>query len=340
MTTANPKISIIIPMYNVEKYLKQSLDSAINQTLKDIEIIIIDDCSTDNSLALAQDYAKNDKRIVVLSQEFNQGQGIARNKALDIASGEYIMFLDPDDWFEIDACEKAYNQISTNNNEIVFFNLYSWKERNGKLGKRKPADTRLKPFEQIKTNPHINLCELKTNFIHSSWVWAQIYSRKFLNDNNVRFSNDRFAEDVPFFIKACVYSQDVSILDEPLYNYRKKIGTAVINYFEYSESILSAKEKARKIILESGKMEQFWQHYIVYEIGSDALHFKNFAKGNKKIRKDLFKNIKNKFLDIQANTSKEILKKSSAYWDFKLILECNSYEEYKIKRFFKKIFKN
>ena len=150
MTTANPKISIIIPMYNVEKYLKQSLDSAINQTLKDIEIIIIDDCSTDNSLALAQDYAKNDKRIVVLSQEFNQGQGIARNKALDIASGEYIMFLDPDDWFEIDACEKAYNQISTNNNEIVFFNLYSWKERNVKLGKRNLSDTRLKPFKEIK----------------------------------------------------------------------------------------------------------------------------------------------------------------------------------------------
>ena len=340
MTTANPKISIIIPMYNVEKYLKQSLDSAINQTLKDIEIIIIDDCSTDNSLALAQDYAKNDKRIVVLSQEFNQGQGIARNKALDIASGEYIMFLDPDDWFEIDACEKAYNQISTNNNEIVFFNLYSWKERNGKLGKRNLSDTRLKPFKEIKNNPHINLCELKTNFIHSSWTWAQIYSKTFLNTNNIRYSNDRYTEDIPFFIKACVYSQDVSILDEPLYNYRKKVGTTLANYFEHHESILSAKEKARKIILESGKKEQFWEKYILYEIGSDSLHFKNFAKGNKKIRKDFFKNIKNKFLDIQANTSEEILKKSSAYWDFKLILECNSYEEYKIKRFFKKIFKN
>ena len=84
----NPKISIIIPVYNTEQYIGLALDSVVNQTLKDIEIICIDDCSTDNSYEILKDYASKDDRFVVLKQETNQGQGAARNKALDIAKGE------------------------------------------------------------------------------------------------------------------------------------------------------------------------------------------------------------------------------------------------------------
>ena len=108
------KVSIIIPVYNRENYLPKALDSAVNQTLKDIEIICIDDCSTDNSLGILKEYASKDNRIIVLEQKENQGQGVARNRALDIAKGEYIMCLDSDDWLELNACELAYNQISKN----------------------------------------------------------------------------------------------------------------------------------------------------------------------------------------------------------------------------------
>ncbi len=101
-----PKVSIIIPIYNVEKYIKKCLDSLIKQTLDDIEIICVNDGSPDNSMEIVNEYAKNDKRFIVLTQE-NQGTGAARNKGIDAATGEYIMFLDPDDWYEFDACEKA-----------------------------------------------------------------------------------------------------------------------------------------------------------------------------------------------------------------------------------------
>ena len=120
-----PKVSVIIPVYNVESYIKTSLDSVVNQTLSDIEIIIINDCTPDKSMEIVREYAEKDERFVVLEQEINQGQGVARNRALDVAQGDYIIFLDPDDALELDACEKAYRQIATNNNDIVFFNFYS-----------------------------------------------------------------------------------------------------------------------------------------------------------------------------------------------------------------------
>ena len=105
-----PKISIIIPVYNVENYIKQALDSVVNQTFKDIEIICINDCTPDKSFEIVKEYAKNDDRFVLIEQETNQGQGVARNIGIEKASGEYIMFLDPDDWFALNACELTYNQ--------------------------------------------------------------------------------------------------------------------------------------------------------------------------------------------------------------------------------------
>jgi len=331
------KVSVIIPIYNVEKYIRKAIDSVVNQTLKDIEIICVNDCTPDNSMLIVEEFAKNDERFVIINQESNQGQGVARNRALDVARGEYIMFLDPDDWFELDACEKAYNQISKNQNQMVFFNLYSWKERGGRLGKRKLNTTRLKPFEEVKDNPHINLCELENNWLHASWTVLQIYSKDFLNRYNIRYSSDRFAEDVPFFVKACIYSTDISILDVPLYNYRKKIGVSVISYLEHAENFFTAKEKARKIIFESGLKDAFWGSYILYEVGSDALHFRNFAKANKKIRKDFFIRIKAKFEEISQEFPEKFLAQSASYKDFKLILECKSYEEYRFKRLIRKI---
>lgn len=95
------KVSIIVPVYNVEKYLKRCLDSLVNQTLKDIEIICVNDGSTDGSLAILDEYVRNDDRIVVINQE-NSGQSVARNRGIDVAKGEYIGFVDSDDWVSED----------------------------------------------------------------------------------------------------------------------------------------------------------------------------------------------------------------------------------------------
>ena len=101
------------------------MDSVINQTLKDIEIICVDDVSTDNSPQILDEYAQRDERIIIIHQK-NNGPGVARNLALTKVKSDYIMFLDPDDWFEHDACETAYNHISKNNNDMAMFGYYRY----------------------------------------------------------------------------------------------------------------------------------------------------------------------------------------------------------------------
>ena len=113
-----PAISIIIPVYNTKIYLKKCLDSVINQTFKDIEIICIDDGSTDGSLDILQSYAKQDKRFVILKQE-HKGAGEARNNGMNIAKGKYIQFLDSDDWFELNMLENMYNNAEKYSTDIL-----------------------------------------------------------------------------------------------------------------------------------------------------------------------------------------------------------------------------
>lgn len=112
-----PLISIIVPVYNVEKYICKCIDSIVNQTLKEIEIILIDDGSTDNCPKILDEYAKRDKRIRVFHQR-NSGQSSARNKGLDVASGEYIGFVDADDWIELNFYEELYKSIVKNFSDI------------------------------------------------------------------------------------------------------------------------------------------------------------------------------------------------------------------------------
>ena len=116
------EISVIIPVYNTEKYLNECLDSIVNQTLSDIEIICVNDGSTDNSLAILESYAKKDNRITVISQE-NNGQGSARNLGLKNSSGNYICFIDSDDYVDLNMLEKLYDNVILNNSDIVVFKI-------------------------------------------------------------------------------------------------------------------------------------------------------------------------------------------------------------------------
>ena len=331
-----PKVSIIIPVYNVEKYIRQALDSVVNQTLQDIEIICVNDCTPDNSFEIVKEYALKDSRFVLLEQETNQGQGVARNRALDIATGDYIMFLDPDDWYELNACEKAYNQIVKNNNEMVFFNLRLWKYKKGKIISNKISN-RLKKFHSIKENQHINLMDFNEAWLTSSYTVPQIYLKEFLDKNNVRYSNERFTEDIPFFIKAVVCSKDISILDEPIYNVLRKMDTSVYDYYKHYEDVLIAKDRAREIILSSKIYSKFYKNYLLYEINSDLTHLKKFCRKNKIARLELYPKIRMKFYLNSEEILANVIKNKKIYKEFMLVIDCKTYEEYRLKRFINKI---
>ncbi|MFR5028212.1 MAG: glycosyltransferase family 2 protein [Coprococcus sp.] len=121
------KVSVILPVYNVSDYLRQCMDSIVGQTLKDIEIICVDDGSTDDSLAILKEYEAKDQRVKVI-QQANAGAGAARNKGLEIATGEYLSFLDSDDFFEPDMLEKAWSKAHETRAQVVVFRSDQYRE--------------------------------------------------------------------------------------------------------------------------------------------------------------------------------------------------------------------
>lgn len=236
------KLSIIVPVYNVEKYLPKCLESLTNQTLKDIEIICVNDGSMDNSLAILKEFASKDSRIKIID---NQHQGVAktRNTGIEQATGEYIGFVDSDDFIDIDFFEKLYNSATENNSDIAiasilkhknFFNIY-----NAKYTKEEIA---------ITIQDKIKLCEDKKHFFF--YAWNKIYHSGFIKENNIKFSEGQIYEDVMFAIKALYYSNKIISVYGTKYH-----------YIEHENSLTKYKdktgEKEQDLIKAYSELQEF-----------------------------------------------------------------------------------
>ena len=200
-----PKVSVIVPLYNVEDYLKRSLDSLVNQTLKDIEIILVDDCSTDKSLKIAKEYSKNDKRIKVINSKENQGAAAARNKGLDIAKGEYIGFIDADDYIDLNYYEELYKKAKEDDYDIV-------KCQRVTIDKQKRKISSLN--KEIAKNGLLSF--------HYEWTTA-IYKSSIVFGNNIRFPDEiRKGQDAVFLFKILLKSDTFALIDNVNYYYYKR----------------------------------------------------------------------------------------------------------------------
>lgn len=211
-----PKVSVIIPVYNVEKYLQKCLDSVVNQTLKDIEIICVNDGSTDRSLEILRSYANTDSRIKVISKE-HKSAGVARNIGLRYATGEFIHFLDSDDWLEKDAYECTYSAAHLHNVDVCMFSYNKFdnvtKEKSmvdifGTLnGFGKEKITRFKD--------HIHF------FVYTSVVpWNKIYRRIFIIENQFYFDDLVCANDRAFYFRVIPKAKNILLLNQAFVNYR------------------------------------------------------------------------------------------------------------------------
>lgn len=197
-----PKVSVIIPVYNVEEYLRQCLDSVINQTLKEIEIICVDDGSTDNSLKILKEYAATDKRMTVITQE-NLHAGVARNTGLAVAKGEYVHFLDSDDWVDLDTYEKLYYLIKEKKTNFMKFRSFTYDNKEKKIINHAYTDIAWITEDQvISIDKNLNWA-IKM----SDAPWSGFYNLAFLNENNIRFNNLKCANDVSFFINCLIKSR-------------------------------------------------------------------------------------------------------------------------------------
>ena len=207
-----PKISVIIPVYNVEEYLRECLDSVVNQTLKEIEIICVDDGSTDNSLEILKEYAQKDKRFTVIAQK-NQGSGKARNNAIDNAKGEFIAFMDSDDMYPNEkTLEHLYNKAIENNVIICGGSLSQLRE--GGIIVSDP-----KEFEKgycFETEGIVNYSDYQFDYGY----WRFIYNRQFLKENQLYFPDYLRQQDPPFFVKTMAIAEKFYAVKETTYVYR------------------------------------------------------------------------------------------------------------------------
>lgn len=182
------KVSVIVPVYNVEKYLKRCLDSITKQTLKEIEIICINDGSTDNSLEILQQYACKDSRIHIIDKQ-NEGLSVARNTGMKIATGEYIGFIDSDDWVDLEFFEKLYLSAKKNETDVAVGEIV----RLHKFHRKK----HLKIEKETVTNKlteKFEICEVPDKY----YVWNKIYKSDKLKEFNITFEPGIIYEDVIF----------------------------------------------------------------------------------------------------------------------------------------------
>ncbi len=331
----SPKISIIIPIFNVAKYIRCALDSVINQTLSDIEIICVNDCTPDESFEIVREYAANDSRFVLLEFESNQGQGAARNYALSVAQGDYIMFLDPDDWLTADACEKAYNQIFSNCNDAVFFNCYENREFYNGKNREKISRARDEIFKKLENIDHVCLASGAVSFFSAMSV-IQIYSKEFLSRHRIDFSEHRFAEDLQFMVKLYVANADVSFLNEPLYHYLMKKSYSIVDYSKMFDKVLVTKKEAMQIISDSPFAAHLTTLFLKYEICSDLYFFKIFSYRNPHDSKKNYIKLRQRFLELDPVAAK-LDYDEKFLTDFKLILKCDTLYKFKIYRLWAKI---
>lgn len=213
-----PLVSVIIPVYNVEHYLRQCLDSVRAQTLSDIEIICVNDSSTDGSLDILEDYAKKDSRIQVVTQP-NGGAGAARNKGLSMAKGKYLSFLDSDDFFEPDMLELAYKKAEEDKADFVVFNsdqYYTDKKKFVEV----PWTLRIKELPPYMPFNHRQMTD-NIFKVFVGWAWDKLYSREFVENNHLLFQEQRTSNDMLFVFSAVAIAKRISIVNKVLAHQRR-----------------------------------------------------------------------------------------------------------------------
>lgn len=218
------KISIIIPVYNAEKYINATLDSILNQTFKDIEVILVNDGSLDNSLSICKKYAEGDSRIIVLNKK-NEGVSIARNTGIKSSSGEYILFIDADDWIEPDMCEILYNNITKYDGDICFCNhIKEFDNKSEKIAFN--AKGHIIEKDSIKKEIILQLIEEEDiNLKHSRESfrspWGKLFKSSIIKNNKIIFNKDLvIGEDFIFDIEYLKYAKKAVMAEEFLYHYR------------------------------------------------------------------------------------------------------------------------
>lgn len=232
------KVSVIVPVYNVETYVRKCIKSLVSQTLEDIEIIVVDDGSTDNSMEIVEEFAKEDSRIKIYHKQ-NGGLSDARNYGLQNAKGKYVAFLDSDDYVKPELYQKMYEKAKKEKSDMVECNFF-WEYRNR-------ANKKLKEDIGEKYNNQFEMME-KARVV----AWNKLYKRELIERVGVEFPKGLRYEDIEFFYKLIPYIENVSFVKEPM-----------IYYVQRKESIANTQNEKTQDIFEI--FEHVFEYYETNE---------------------------------------------------------------------------
>lgn len=214
-----PKISVIIPVYNVAAYIGQCIDSLAKQSFRDVEIICVDDCSTDGTLDILEDYARNDNRVRVIRQECNQGVSAARNAGLDAAAGSYILFVDSDDYHEDGSLQRLYDVSEKHELDVVQFELEAFLTSGSPGFINMNPDARVNSIGKILSGPEMMVLQLAGKE-YSCSVVLQMFRAEILKESGVRFFPGIIHEDEMFTPMALENARRVMCINDRLYKRR------------------------------------------------------------------------------------------------------------------------
>ncbi len=291
-----PKLSIIIPCYGVERFLDRCMESIVNQTLWDIEIILVDDKSPDRVPEMCDKWAKKDSRIKVIHKELNEGLGYARNTGLEIAAGEYVAFVDSDDYVTNIMYEKLYTEAKESNADIVFCGFKTenttgaWTDSNEVTERTEWNGNEIKSFmlDMIACMPKVT-AERK----YQMSVWHSIYKRSIITENTLRFPSERtvVSEDLPFQINFLQQAKRVVYIPDSFYYYS-------LNSTSLTASFKPEKYKGFKnlyYLLEKklSKVEGAHDRLNRFFIGYTRSHILHLARSKETNKKQLLKSICN-----------------------------------------------
>lgn len=301
------KISIIVPVYNSEKYLDKCLSSLVNQSLGDIEIIIVNDGSTDNSGDIIDKYL-NDKRVLCVNNT-NHGIGYSRNIGLKKATGMFVAFIDSDDYIDKDFCEKMYESASINKSEIVICNYYII---NDKKNKKIKSNMKLKDTFTLNEYPNV------LNKVNLS-PWNKIFKRKLLLDNDIYFPENLKYEDAIFVCKAYNNAKKISFVKNHLNYYLVHNLSETTTMDRKVFDILKILDQINNLLKNNEFVKNDLEYLLCHKITDYCLlqKYQKDKKTRKKFINDAFKylekavpNYKNNYFFKKQNILKRVIKKN------------------------------
>jgi len=319
------KISVVVPVYNTENYLRECLDSIVNQTFEDIEIICINDGSSDNSLEILNEYEKSDKRISVVCQE-NGGLSVTRNHGIQLAKGEYIYFIDSDDYLELTALEELYKISKEKDLDILIFKLINFDD--GSDNKYTTDYYEMEPLKHLngKVFNHDDLGDEIFNFAVSAP--GKFYKKELIQD--MKFPENLIFEDNFFFAEAMLKAERVSFYDKHLYNRRiRDDSITTTKTIKFADSIIII----NKIIDVSKKFDV----YDKFKFGLakkkiDSAYFR-YSLVDDEYKEEFFKRVQTDFKDFEEEYETNIvpnLGKTYRYI-FRNFISCHGHEQFDLK---------